>query len=45
MSFSADNLPELEAHLATHQTLTEGGSPGPLDGFIYLAIGSTPSFI
>lgn len=45
MSFSANNLPELEAHLATHQTLTEGGVVGALDASVYLAIGSIPSFM
>ncbi len=45
MSFSANNLPELEAHLATHQTLTEGGVAGALDASIYLALGSNHSFM
>lgn len=45
MSFSANNLPELEAHLATHQTLTEGGVAGALDASIYLALGSNYFFM
>lgn len=45
MSFSVANLPELEAHLANNPTLTEGGLVGPVDAAIYLALGSTPSFI
>jgi len=45
MTFSATNLPEIEAHLANHPTLTEGGLPGPLDASIYFAIGSKSFFI
>jgi hypothetical protein len=45
MSFTVEKLPELEAHLANHPTLTEGGQPGPLDASIYFALGSTKSLI
>ena len=40
MPFSIQNLAEIEAHLATHPTLTEGGAPGAADASIYLALGS-----
>ena len=45
MVFTVANLPEIEAHLATSPTLTEGGLPGPLDASIFFALGSTYSFI
>jgi hypothetical protein len=45
MVFTVANLPEIEAHLATSPTLTEGGLPGPLDASIFFAIGSTYTFI
>jgi hypothetical protein len=45
MSFSVEQIHEVEAHLLKHPTLTEGGQPGPLDAYIYLALGSNPSSI
>jgi len=45
MVFTVANLPEIEAHLATSPTLTEGGLPGPLDASIYFAIGSIHIFM
>jgi hypothetical protein len=40
MPFTIENLAEIEAHLATHPTLSEGGAPGAVDANIYLALGS-----
>lgn len=45
MPFSIENLAEIEAHLATHPTLTEGGAPGAVDATIFNALGSTFSSI
>lgn len=45
MTFTIDNIPEIEAHLNNHPTLSEGGAPGPLDATIYLALGSIFPFI
>lgn len=40
MPFSIENLAEIEAHLATHPTLNEGGAPGAADATIFTALGS-----
>jgi len=40
MPFSIENLAEIEAHLGSHPTLTEGGAPGPVDATIYAALAS-----
>ena len=44
MPFTIENLAEIEAHLATHPTLSEGGAPGAVDANIYLALGSKFAF-
>jgi hypothetical protein len=41
MPFSIENLAQIEAHLATHPTLNEGGAPGAADATIFAALGST----
>lgn len=45
MPFTIENLAEIEAHLATHPTLSEGGAPGPADASIYLALASNFAYI
>lgn len=45
MPFSIENLAEIEAHLATHPTLNEGGAPGAADAAIFAALGSNTRFI
>jgi len=40
MTFTVENIPAIEAHLANSPTLTEGGQPGVIDAQIYLALGS-----
>jgi hypothetical protein len=41
MPFLIENLAEIEAHLATYPTLSEGGAPGAADATIFAALGST----
>ena len=43
MAFTVEKLQDIEEHLKNHPTLTEGGVPGPVDGGIYVALGSTYS--
>ena len=43
MSFTVEKLQDIEEHLKNHPTLTEGGVPGPVDGSIFVALGSTYS--
>ena len=45
MPFSIENLAEIEAHLATHPTLNEGGAPGTADVAIFTALGSNTHLI
>ena len=45
MSFTIEKLQDIEEHLKSHPTLTEGGLPGPVDGAIFTELGSTTIFI
>lgn len=40
MTFSANNIDQIESHLATHPYLSEGGLPGAQDAQIYFDLGS-----